>query len=262
MAKQKYLRPSDFLPRDKRHWTSQDQNLYDFIYGFGIKSCYAGNRRITELRYISGRTIRRSIKKLERAGEIIVARPSGFTRSMWASRHPTVRTTRVLFFRNGKLENPFYLPPKKRKKGAVKMATPPGQNGHPILKEHSSSVVPTEEEECLRRHHLAEVPKAESPKTGDDFLPSSAGGLCGSGESGSSETSAPKPQPKKSRDIDQLKAERSGSPTTPKPIAERDDDELNAQQLYERCLSQCGDRQLAKELTLVKFPNADLEDWS
>jgi hypothetical protein len=47
-----------------------------------------------------------------------------------------------------------------------------------------------------------------------------------------------------------------------KTIDQRDDSELNAQELYDRCLKQCHDRQLAKELTLFRFPDADLEDWS
>ncbi|MBA7670973.1 hypothetical protein ES703_79122 [subsurface metagenome] len=47
-----------------------------------------------------------------------------------------------------------------------------------------------------------------------------------------------------------------------KPEDEPDDSELNAQELYDRCFRQCHDRQLAKELTLFKHPDADLEDWS
>jgi DNA-binding MarR family transcriptional regulator len=217
-------------------------DVLDFIWYCKKHGCRTSNDRIGSFTHWSHNTVERAIQKLYRLDLISIKNYALRTRRLysveWADRE--------------QWEKYRHLNEKQHPQGGKmfpKSETDPPQRGAHITK--LDKTTPKESSSLVI---------SEPPATGDVFLPSSAGGLCGSGGGGSSETSTPKPQPKKSRDLDQLKAERSGPPTTPKQKKPYDDDELNAQQLYEKCLKLNPDKQLAKDLTLFKFPNADLEE--
>ncbi len=196
--------------------SSAEIRVLDFIWYCKKHSCRTSNDRIGSHVHLQHYKVQEAIQKLYRLDLIAIDNYGKRTRTL----KPVPWADRETWEKYKKLQS-------KSKTDPAPMAPHITKLDKTTPKESSSLV-------C-----------SESPTTGDVFLP---GGCrpqppaCGSVGGGSSETSAPKP--------------RSAESGHPKRDVRSDDSQLNAQQLYERCLSQCADKQLAKELTLFKFPNA------
>ena len=95
--KEKYLKiPNSILNISGLNLNKK--NLLAHIYSYGRKGCWQGNDTLGKMFYVSGRTISTWVSDLKKAGEILWAHPKGRYRTLWAKRHPDIKTATSLLY--------------------------------------------------------------------------------------------------------------------------------------------------------------------
>ena len=121
------LHPIDYskhLPDNGSRLTGSQRQLYNLIYSFGVNGCWMSNATIGKILHRCCRTIRTARGRLAICEAIIMARGNPRTFSMWASRHPAVAGTPILYFKGGKITNPMISQSGRQLSGGQKL--PPG----------------------------------------------------------------------------------------------------------------------------------------
>jgi hypothetical protein len=236
--------PSWISALDGELLTTAELDVLDFIHWCKKHNCRTSNDRIGSFTHWKHKTVEKAVQKLYQLDLIAIDNYGKRTRVLkpvpWADREQW-KSYRKLQAKSktdpGALRPHIPILDKSPPKGVSSIGgiAPARKAGRFLSRDVPSRALP-----------CGSVGGGESPTTPEQKKPES-------------KTTS---KPKKSRSLDLLKAERSEPPTTPKQNDSRDDSELSAQELYDRCFRQCHDRQLAKELTLFKFPDADLEDWN
>lgn len=72
--------------------------LLAHIHIFGIKGCWANNKTLGQMFFVTPRTITTWIANLKKAGCIFWFHPKGRYRTLWSKSHPDVKTTTTLLY--------------------------------------------------------------------------------------------------------------------------------------------------------------------
>lgn len=117
----KSLPPHKRLPAGEIKLTATARTLYNRIYTFGLSGCWMSNDTLANQLDCCRRQIQRARQLLVRRQDIITARTSPRTWSMWPANHPAVKNAQVLYFKGGQIDNPFFVIPATSDSGVTKV---------------------------------------------------------------------------------------------------------------------------------------------
>ena len=131
---------SKHLPDFDPPLTTSQRQLYNLVYSFGINGCWMSNATIGKILHKTRRTIQIARGRLHTTGIIIMARCNPRTFSMWAAKHPSLYSTKILYFKGGQIPNPLISQSGAQHSGAQKLR--PG--GAKIAPKREEYTTPTE----------------------------------------------------------------------------------------------------------------------
>lgn len=96
------------MPCFNMNLTPSERWLYSEVFAYGPAGCWKSNETLAQQSGFCKRTIRRARQKLTHHMIIITARTLPRTWSCWASDHPAVKASQVLYFKGGEIDNPIF----------------------------------------------------------------------------------------------------------------------------------------------------------